>query len=425
MRLQNLFRILMVLGVTLCAGASWAGSENVLFSFANSMDGSNPQAGLIFDKAGNLYGTTTNGGADNSGTVFELSPSANSWQETVLHSFHRHGKDGSLPTASLVMDSAGNLYGTTSAGGGHEKECGGEYPGCGTVFELSPTKSGWRETILYNFPNFKDGEFPTSALALDGAGNLYGTTYYGGVNTCAGGVGTCGVVFKLSHDSRGWHESVIYNLCSLSNCADGSNPDGPVLVDKSGNLYVEALLSGDASCIGGCGTILRLQPSKGGWMVDVIYSFTGQTDGEEPYAGLVFDRAGNIYGKNAGSERAPGGSVFELKQSKGIWRLTTVQNFFFGKRGDVPNGPLALDKAGNIYGTTGYGGSGMGVNGNGVVFELAPSGDRWKEKVLYTFPANCSTGCSSGAGVILDSRGNIYGTSSLAGSNGAVFEVIP
>jgi uncharacterized repeat protein (TIGR03803 family) len=429
MRLQDLHpvrSILVIFAVVLWVSAGWAGTEKVLFSFTNSAEGSDPEAGLIFDKAGNLYGTTVYGGADNSGTVFELSPSANGWQETILHSFRRGGKDGSVPYASLVMDGAGNLYGTTSAGGGHQNECGGEFTGCGTVFELSPTKGGWRETILYNFPNFKDGKYPASALALDSAGNLYGTTYYGGINTCAGGVGRCGVVFKVSHGSRGWHESVIYNFCSLSNCADGSNPDGPVILDRSGNLYGEALLGGDPSCNDGCGTVFRLTPSKSGWKADVIYSFTGQTDGEEPFAGLVLDRAGNLYGKNGGSVEAPGGSIFELKHSKAGWQLTTLHNFDFGKGGDVPNGPLTLDKAGNIYGTTGYGGSGMGVNGNGVVFKLVPfRGDRWKEKLLYTFPADCSSGCNSSAGVIRDGRGNVYGTSGLAGSYGAVFEVIP
>jgi hypothetical protein len=218
---------------------------------------------------------------------------------------------------------------------------------------------------------------------------------------------------------------VIYNFCSLSNCADGSNPDGPVIVDKSGNVYGEALLGGNPSCNQGCGTVFRLKPSKGEWKQDVLYSFTGQTDGEEPYAGLVLDRDGNLYGKNAGSVHAPGGSVFELKHSKPGWQLTMLQNFFFGKRGTIPNGPLTLDKAGNVYGTTAYGGSGRGVNGNGVVFKLVPSKGRWTEKLLYTFPSDCSSGCNSSAGVILDGRGNIYGTSGLAGSYGAVFEVVP
>jgi uncharacterized repeat protein (TIGR03803 family) len=426
MRLRDLFpvrSILVISAVALWVSAGWASTEKVLFDFTNSADGSDPLAGLIFDKAGNLFGTTIYGGADNSGTVFELSPSANGWQETILHSFRRGGKDGSVPYASLVMDGVGNLYGTTSAGGGHQKECGGEFTGCGTVFELSPTKAGWRETILYNFPNSKDGVYPSSALALDKDGNLYGTTYYGGGNdACFGG---CGVVFKISNSSHGWHESVIYNFCSLSNCADGSNPDGPVIIDKSGNVYGEASSGGDPSCNHGCGTVFRLKPSKGGWRGELLYSFTGKTDGSFPYEGLVLDRTGNLYGINVGGVNAPGGSVFELKSSTGGWQLTTLHTFGFGKGGDQPNGPLTYDKAGNIYGTTGYGGSGMGVNGNGVVFKLVPSEGRWNEKLLYTFPADCKSGCNSSAGVTLDGRGYIYGTSGLAGSYGSVFEVIP
>jgi len=427
MRFQDLLPariIFAILTMTLGTVTSWAGSETVLVNFDGS-NGAIPYAGLILDKAGNLYGTTNIGGIENSGTVFKLSPSSSGWQETILHSFHRYGKDGSLPYASLVMDEAGNLYGTTSAGGGHQNECGGGYPGCGTVFELSPTKQGWRETILYNFPNAKNGLSPGYALALDKDGNLYSTTIFGGSDggsdECPSG---CGVVFKIAHDSRGWHESVIYDFCSAQNCADGSNPDGPVIVDESGNLYGTASLGGNPSCRYGCGTVFRLRPSKSGWKEDVLYSFTGQTDGFFPYGGLVLDQAGNLYGINSVDVHYGSGSIFELENSKGGWQLKILHNFGLNDRGIGPNGSLTFDKDGRLYGTTSYGGV-VGKLGNGLVFKLVHSGDGWKENVVLALPADGSGGSRPNAGVVLDSHGNVYGTAASAGGGGfgTVFEV--
>jgi uncharacterized repeat protein (TIGR03803 family) len=424
MRLQDLSpvrQIFVMLTMAVFATTSWAGTETVLANFDGS-NGATPYAGLILDKAGNLYGTTYIGGTDNSGTVFELSPSSSGWHETVLHSFHRYGKDGSLPYASLVMDGAGNLYGTTFAGGGHQNECGGGYPGCGTVFELSPTKGqGWRETILYNFPNAKNGLSPAYAMALDKSGNLYSTTFSGGSGACLGG---CGVVFKIAHDSKGWRESVIYDFCSVQNCADGSNPDGPVIVDESGNLYGITSTGGNPSCSGGCGIVFRLRPSKGGWKEEVLYSFTGQTDGSFPYGGLVLDQAGNLYGINSGGAHAPGGSIFELKDSTGGRQLKILHNFGINQRGVGPNGPLTFDKSGRLYGTTSYGGV-VGKLGNGLVFKLVHSEDGWKENVLLALPSDGHGGSLPNAGVVLDSHGNVYGTATTDGGGGfgTVFEV--
>ena len=192
-----------------------SGSENALYSFSGGSDPKFPYAGLIFDKAGNLYGTTEFGGANNQGTVFEITPNSNgSWTETVLYSF-TGSTDGGQPYGSLVLDAAGNLYGTTNFGGSSNCNLG-----CGTVFELTPSSGGWKETVLYTFTGGSDGREPYARLLSDASGNLYGTTLLGGNigSVCSTG---CGTVFKLTHGSSGWTESVLY---AFQGGADGASP---------------------------------------------------------------------------------------------------------------------------------------------------------------------------------------------------------
>ncbi len=270
-------------------------TEKILHSF-NGTDGGFPFAGLTIDAAGNLYGTTYEGGTYNSGTVFELTPTkGGGWTEKVLHSFG-NGADGAVPYAGLTIDAAGNLYGTTLAGGIHH---------VGTVFELTPTKGeGWTEKVLHSFGNGADGAFPRAGLIFDSAGNLYGTTSQGGAyNSCMptiprNNISTCGTVFELTPKAGGrWTERVLYSF--NHNGTDGYDPLAGLIFAAAGNLYGTTSMGGSENgrgCFLGCGTVFELTPTKGGgWTEKVVHNFDG-TDGVSPSAGLIIDAAGNLYG---------------------------------------------------------------------------------------------------------------------------------
>jgi uncharacterized repeat protein (TIGR03803 family) len=265
------------------------GQETLLDSFAGPPDGVNPEALLVRDSAGNLYGTTYQGGAfDNGGTVFRVDATG---KETVLHSF-AGTPDGEFPYTGVIRDAAGNLYGVTDAGGAY---C------CGTVYKIDTTG---KETILYNFRGYSDGDGPDSVLLMDSAGNLYGNTQWGGNSEC-GGSG-CGVVFKLSpHPDGSWAESVLYVFCSLSNCTDGERPQaGPLVLDKAGNLYGTTIFGGTyRNCNGdSCGIVFKLDVTG---KETVLHSFTGGKDGATPGNGLTMDAAGHLYGTTgAGGDKS-------------------------------------------------------------------------------------------------------------------------
>ena len=356
---------LAIVTVLLFATTTWANDEKVLHSFGSGTDGINPSANLIFDAAGNLYGTTTYGGIHTCtdydgkpgcGTVFELSPREDGgWTETVLHSFGR-GTDGTLPSAGLVSDSAGNLYGTTSAGGIHDNCPYFYYDTCGTVFELSPREDGgWAETVLHSFGNGSDGQTPTGSLIFDAAGNLYGTTNYGGIH----GAGT---VFELSpRQNGGWTETVLHSFGDGEK--DGTYPTAGLIFDAVGNLYGTTWDGG----IRGYGAVFELSPREGGWTETVLYSF-GQkyivSDGQWPETGLVIDAAGNLYGTTInggihliGCNPSACGTVFKLSPNEdGGWTETLLHSFGGGTDGKFPGVNLIFDAAGNLYGTTDRGG---------------------------------------------------------------------
>jgi uncharacterized repeat protein (TIGR03803 family) len=421
---------LAVFTLILFAASAHAVTEKVLYSFAdNGKDGQNPLSSLIFDKASNLYGTTYSGGAYGGGTVFELSPkTGGGWTEKVLHSFG-NGTDGIEPSVDLIFDKAGNLYGTTTLGGKFR---------FGTVFELSPKKGGgWTEKVLHSFNfNGTDAAEPLAGLTLDAAGNLYGTTAYGGINLV-------GTVFELKAKAGGgWTEKV---LLSFGNGMDGVLPSAGLTFDSAGKLYGTTSLGGNGSCSEGCGTVFELMPQKGGgWTEKVLHEFTGN-DGELP-AGVVFGAAGNLYGTTAfgGSGACSGGcgTVFELMPQKGgSWTEKVLHSFTEnGKDGYEPTGSLLLDAKGNIYGTTPFGGSGTCKEENsvgcGTVFELKPiAGGKWTEKLLYAFNNNGKDGVGPSAGLIVDASGNFYGTTYFGGTGtckatngvgcGTVFEIKP
>jgi uncharacterized repeat protein (TIGR03803 family) len=345
------------------AGGGW--TEKVLHSFHGSPhDGENPSgAGLILDASGNLYGTTAYGGQGtcNCGTVYELSPAAGGgWTEKLLHSFTTTGEDGQIPLAAgLVLDAAGNLYGTTQNGGVATCEEYNNVQTCGTVFELSPTAEGrWMEKILHRFNNNgRDGYYPTSRLVFDTAGNLYGTTG-------AGGMWGAGTVFELKPTSTGaWDEAVLHDF---GNGQTGS-PYAGVILDASGNLYGATYEGGTHQD----GTIFELTPAAGGhWTETLLYSFVGGTaDACQPFGGVIFDTAGNLYGAGYQCGATNSGAVFELSPvAGGGWSEEVLYDFSRDANGWQPFGGVILDSSGNLYGTTVEG----GINNNGTVYEITP-----------------------------------------------------
>ncbi len=402
--------VTLVLASTLVPGAWAAGKYKVLHQF-KGLDGSSP-FGLVFDKAGNLYGTTYGGGAQGLGTVFQLTRgSGGAWTETVLHSF-AGGADGATPWAVLgpAFDAAGNLYGTTWNGGNNVCD---EYYSCGTVFELTPNGDGtWTESVIYNFAGDAtgDGGWPTSTPVFDAAGNLYGTTPFGGgMGGCSMG---CGVVFELTPNADGsWAESLLYEFGAEQ--SPGYFPWGGVIVDTLGNLYGTTVYGGETNS----GTVFELTPTSGGWEESVLYSFNGQVN---PRGGVIFDTAGNLYGRAKST-------VFQLTPNGGgTWTETVLHHFTGGENWSTWSG-LSFDSKGNLYGTTTNGGAGHCKGGCGVVFKLTLGLDgKWRERVIHQFTGG-KDGGNPQAGVIFDGNGNLYGTTGGGGIKGAgvVFEITP
>jgi uncharacterized repeat protein (TIGR03803 family) len=391
----------------IAARPAQAQTEAVLYSFTGGNDGGNPYGGLILDGQGNLYGATVYGGTYGYGAVFELSPGPNGqWIETVLHSFNLDGQDGIRPYSSLVMDSAGNLYGTTYLGGTY---------GLGTVFEILPGLNGsWTEKVLHSFnSDGTDGFNPYANLVLDAKGNLYGTTY-------VGGTGSVGTVFELSPNPDGtWKETIIFNF----DYTHGGEPYGGVVFDRAGHLYGMTQYGGDFTH----GTVFKLERNhKAIWKETVLHSFNpGNGDGFNPMSGLAIDRSGRLYGTTLyGGDSWPNGAVFEMQRVKGQWQESVIHSFENVNDGFNPYGPLAIDSAGNLYGMTFQSYVG-GVGGAGIVFQLSRKKHTWVETILHQFVAAGDAG-NPYSGPVLDSAGNIYGATYYGGDgNGAVFEITP
>jgi uncharacterized repeat protein (TIGR03803 family) len=402
---------------------------NALHAFLGP-EGATPTAGVTMDARGNLFGTTEFGGASGYGMVFKLVHKGGAWLLNPLYSFPdpRSGNDGAEPYAGVIIGSDGNLYGTTTSGGGSAAY--------GTVFKLSPPMSvcksticPWTETILYRFTGGSDGGVPFGPVIFDSVGNLYGTTESGGV-TCGQNF-TCGVVFKLTRSGSTWSESALY---AFQNSPDGAIPASGLVFDHAGNLYGTTTGGGTGlNCEGnGCGTVFQLAPNGSGWTESVLQSFDYTNNGAVPQGGLIIDSADNLYGTTVFSPGNNGnGTVFELTPSGGQWTytlLSSIPETFFGITG--PLGTLALDPTGNLYGTTvGSGdafGSGLCQYGCGTVFELTSSGGSWVFNLLYQFTGDVD-GAHPSDGVILDRNGNLYGTASAggAGGYGVVFELTP
>jgi uncharacterized repeat protein (TIGR03803 family) len=395
-------------------------------------------------------------------TVFALTvvltQSAQAQTYNVIHNFTGEG-DGANPQAGFTMDQAGNFYGTTSRGG----------RGDGTVYRLSNKGSNWVVNPLYTFSGVNDGSAPSTGVIFGTDGSLYGTTYAGGGSgvgtvfsvkpsaiacktalcpwtetvlyrftgggdganpyygelifdqagnlygtTLYGGAYGYGAVFELVTSQGGWTESVLY---SFTGGNDGWLLSGGLVFDKAGNLYGTALLGGDYNG----GTVYQLTPSGSGWTENTLYSFQGGNDGDHPYPGLIFDQSGNLYGATADGGQGGSGAVFELTPSGGAWKYTLIYSLIGGFNCG-PSGNLMMDGAGNLYGATNC----DGAYGLGSVFKLTPAGGNWTYTSLHDFTGG-SDGKNAGSVLMLDKTGNLWGTAYAGGSHGlgVVWEITP
>ena len=361
-------------------------TETVVYSFLNCPRGAQPYAPLARDSAGDLYGTTNQGGAANLGVVFKLTASGT---QTILHSF-MGGSDGAYPYSGVLLRASGTIYGTAYQGGASN---------AGVVYEIGP--SG-HEKVLYSFTGGVDGGNPYAGVVADSAGNLYGATY-------GGGTANAGLVYKLAPSGQ---ETVLYNFTGK---ADGANPYAGVILDSGGNLYGTTLYGGSTYCTGGCGVVYKISP---GGQLKVLYSFPGGPGGTAwPYAGVIRDSAGNLYGAASTGGTLSGGVLYKIDAAGNFSLLHTFNPYDQGPW--QPDGGLAMDSAGNLYGTTQFVEAG---NGHGVVYKLDTARNL---TTLYVFPGE-SPGVSTNyinAGVIVDAKGNVYGATPYGGLDGTVYEV--
>jgi uncharacterized repeat protein (TIGR03803 family) len=382
----------------------------IIHSFTGGADGGQPFGSLTHDKAGNLYGNTNHGGVENlncdlngtgCGTVFALTPSTAGWSFDVIYSFGGYPVDGGSPvTGAMVFDKQGNLYGTTMLGGTVSCE---ETQGCGTVFKLSPSQTGWTETLLWNFSNAAQDVFwPRSGVVIGKDGNLYGTAFDGGPYFNGG-------VFEVMPSGS---QNVLYNF---SGGANGAGPYGGLVFDKKGNLYgtTEAYGSG---C---CGTVFKIAADG---TETVLHSFVGGADGDTPLAGLIFDKHGNLYG----TTRAGGGTICGGTGCGTVFQLApdgteTILHAFDSSDGAAPSAGVILDAKGNLYGTTAYGGD----HNSGTVFELTPSAGGWTERVLHHFNQFDGADGALPQGSLFLWRRILYGTTQYGGiyDQGTVFQL--
>ena len=365
-----------------------AASLQTLATF-NGANGSTPLYGsLIADSSGNVFGTAFAGGANGDGTVFELTPGSSGYTLNTLASFNN--TNGNSPDGRLFADSSGNLFGTTAGGGANS---------AGTVFELAKGSSGYTLNTLASFDN-TNGAGPLGGVIADSSGNLFGTS-------SAAGVYNAGTVFELAKGSSGYS---LNGLASFNN-TNGNSPIAGVVADSSGNLFGTTLVGGTNND----GTVFEL--AKGSSTLSTLASFNG-TNGSLPYAGLLADSAGNLFGATGAGGANNDGTLFELAKGSSGYTLNTLASFN-NTNGTTPYGTLIADSAGNLFGTT----AGGGANNDGTVFELAKGSSGYALNTLASF--SVSNGGYPQAGLVADSAGNLFGTTEGGGASndGTVFEV--
>ncbi|HEV3091555.1 MAG TPA: choice-of-anchor tandem repeat GloVer-containing protein [Candidatus Cybelea sp.] len=355
--------------------ASGGWKENVLHDFSpDDPLGFFPRAAVIVDAKGNLYGTTDSGGrfclgSVSCGTVYELSPSSGSWTAKVLYAFSG-SNNGSNPQAALTFDARGNLYGTTSEGGGRDD---------GTIFELMPRSSGyWIKTILHSFAN-REGRSPSSKLTFDKAGDLYGTTIFAGAYRSACGGYGCGTACELKPGAKGsWTLKVLH---SFGNGNDGAYPVSALTIDSHADLFGVTAEGGThaSDCLGyGCGTAYELTRKNDKWAEQIIHNFGSGTDGTLPRGDLILDGSGALYGTAASGGAYAGGIAFRLVLgTSSKWDEQVLHSFGNGEDGSLPYSGMIFDAAHDLYGTTDIGGhdhAGMcrKSRGCGTIFEITP-----------------------------------------------------
>lgn len=408
--------------------------ESVIDTFQGGTDGENPYAGLLF-KNGEFFGTTVGGGKGASGgygTVFQLSPSGT---KTILYAFEGD-LNGSRPQAGLAGGKDGVLYGDAVYSGNNFK-C--NESGCGTVFALTPSGSGYSESLIYVFQGGSDGANPLASLLTDKSGALYGTTFHGGgAPACTPG---CGTAFKLTPSASGYTETLLHTFTGGS---DGAYPATALIADGKGALYGTTLYGGTGNCSSGsfgpgCGTVFKLTPSGGSYAETILYTFRGgPTDGANPRAALLAGKNGALVGTTeAGGSKAGHGTVFELTRSGSGYTERVLYRFKGGKDGADPDDAPGLyaDANGALYSTTALGGGARACTGGcGTVFKLTPSGSGYTETVLHRFKGG-SDGATPYGSVTADATGALYGTTWVGGSGtcslpsgvgcGTVFKVSP
>jgi uncharacterized repeat protein (TIGR03803 family) len=392
--LERIGRLICCLTIALLAAVSVANAQlTTLYNFKGTPDGWAPIAGVARDAKGNLYGTTDDGGANGVGCVFKLAPDGT---ESLLYGFTPTGLDGHNPYAGLVRDKKGNLYGATLYG---------QYNiSYGTIFKAD---SKGNYSVLYSFTGGADGADPYGEnLILDPAGNLYGTGY-------SGGTAELGVVFEITASGT---EKVLH---SFTGGTEGERPFAGVIRDKAGNLYGTTVDGGTGSCTSpygnGCGTVYKLAPDG---TLTTLWSFTGGNDGSYPHGALLLDKKGNLYGTTTSGGPANVGTVFEIVGGKPN-AIKVLHPFTSGTDGASPYAGLAMDKLGNLYGTTEFG----GAANQGTVFQI--DSKYLTETILWTFSG--PDGAQPTSQLIVDKVGSLYGTTSGGGASGAgtVFKLKP
>ena len=391
----------------LASGARAATATKVIYSFAGANDGEYTDTDLVIDSAGNLYGTSVQGGAFGGGTVFRLTPSGNGWIHTVLYSF-TGGADGGEPYKGVTLDVQGNLYGTAVTGG--TGSCEG---GCGVVYKLTNSGGSWSQSVIHYFSGGNDGSGPGAGLTIDNHGNLYGMAPTGGANGL-------GVIYRLNPDTSGnWKFKVIH---TFTGGTDGATGSAGRLLLHSGHLYGVATAGG----ANGKGAAFELTPSQAGeWNLNTIYAFKGQPDAGFPYGGLLLDASGNLYGTTYYDGANNLGSVYQLSPAAtGQWKEKVLYSFKGGRDGQNSISNLVFDAAGNLYGTTSEGGAACSC---GTIFKLAPGANgTWTETVVHRFHGP-PDGAFAYNGMVADSAGNFYGATVHGGTgdDGAIYKFTP